>query len=97
MPQEPNYITVPAVIAKSDIPATAALHGHKNSFAIEVAGKRYPAGTIRFAHFAGAVDLADELYKGEYRYEAGEFKDDPAGDLKQLPNITGGSDGHAYI
>jgi len=98
MPVEPVLILVPAVISKNAIALTAALGGHKNNSPLELAGKKYAAGAVRFACFAGAIDMADRLYKGEFRFEAGEFKDDPAGDLNQLfKTKIGENDGNAYL
>ena len=85
MPRQPNYLTKPAVIAKSDIARYAAMQGKANSKPVEIDGTTYGEGELRFATFAGARK-ADGLYHGVHQFEVGEFEDADKADLNTLPS-----------
>ena len=94
MPVKPVYIEVPAVIRKSDIEVYCRLRGCTNSEPLIVNREgfefTFQPRTARFATFAGALDQADGLYHGVYRFERGEFKDPAeACDLSTLPGLSG--------
>lgn len=84
MPRQPHYITRPVTIAKSDIALYAALQGKANAKPYTLEGKTHEPGRLKFHTFAGAR-CDDGLYRGVYRFEAGDFKDCESADVNQLP------------
>lgn len=61
-------IEVPAIIQKSDIVPVGLLKDKVNRVGIVIKGIEYPTRTLVFEGFAGALDLADGMYKGMYRF-----------------------------
>lgn len=86
--KKPNTTSLPAILSKDDIADTAAAHGKANSLSLKVADTVFQSRTLRYLHFAGALE-GDGLYHGEHVFEVGDFKDEPTTNLNTLPNITG--------
>lgn len=88
MPVNPVYIEVPAVIRKGDIPAYAVMRGHYNVTPLSLSGVEHPAGSIRFATFAGSLNKSAGLYHGVYRFEQGHFEGAECAELTRLPGFN---------
>lgn len=86
MPRQPNYLTKPALIAKSDIAKYAVMQGKANSRPVEIEGVTYGIGEIRFVTFAGSRK-PDGRYHGVHQFEVGEFEDAEQADLNTLPGV----------
>lgn len=87
MPRQPSYLTEHVTIAKSDIAKCSALACKANLHPVDVGGTLYESKRLRFATFAGARS-ADGMYRGVYRYEAGDWKECDAADFAELPRHT---------
>ena len=61
-------IEVPVRITKADIRVTADLTGCGNRNPIRLLGEEFPAASLRFDGFAGAIDVADRQYVGVLRF-----------------------------
>ncbi len=80
-----HHVKVKGTFSKDQIKRFLALQGSTNSVDF-VAGKQlYEPRTIRFETFAGM--LQDEHYRGHHLFTTGEFHDDPAADLNDLPGM----------
>ena len=85
-------ITVPIAIKKGDLAKCASKKGKVNAKSYHVAGQQYGPGDIVFLGFAGAIDLADRLYCGVYRFEKNKARDLPSVPFSQLPADARGAE-----
>lgn len=86
--KQPVYVTLPAVIRKGDIAATAALHGCVFAASV-VPGNTSP---LRYVAFAGAR-RDDGLYAGQHRFVQADPSDEVLADQSDLEFNTGAEDG----
>lgn len=84
--------TVPARVAKCDIPVLGELKGSVNDRTVEVGGRQYRRGTLRFDGFAGS-HVGGQVYEGVHRLccdDAG--LDGPHADLNILTESPSSED-----
>lgn len=92
--QQAEYdIAIPVAISKEEMGSTAQWIGFVNAGPVESAGVTYALGTLRFLGFFGAFDLADRLFRGDYRLASVPVREQSAEicdmlDIQSLPGMT---------